>query len=68
MVAIVHELIDNFIERGECDKDTEVHGVKIPKDALVMLRYHAGNRDPELFDQPDAIDINRDNANDHIAF
>lgn len=68
MVAIVHELIDNFIERGECDKDTEVHGVKIPKDALVMLRYHAGNRDPELFDQPDAIDINRGNANDHIAF
>jgi cytochrome P450 len=49
-------------------KDSEVHGVKIPKDALVMLRYHAGNRDPELFDQPNAIDIDRSNADDHIAF
>jgi cytochrome P450 len=49
-------------------QDTEVHGVKIPKDALVMLRYHAGNRDPQLFEHPDAIDINRSNADDHIAF
>ena len=49
-------------------KDSEVHGVKIPRDALVMLRYHAGNRDAGLFDQPNAIDINRSNADDHIAF
>jgi cytochrome P450 len=49
-------------------KDSEVHGVKIPRDALVMLRYHAANRDAELFEEPDAIDINRGNAGDHIAF
>ena len=49
-------------------KDSEVHGVKIPKDSLLMLRYHAANRDRELFDEPNDIDIERSNADDHIAF
>ncbi|CAH0992566.1 Vitamin D(3) 25-hydroxylase [Sinobacterium norvegicum] len=49
-------------------KDSEIHGVKVPKDSLLMLRYHAANRDQELFDTPDSIDIDRDNAGDHIAF
>ena len=49
-------------------KDSEVHGVKIPKDSLLMLRYHAANRDRELFDEPNDIDIDRSNADDHIAF
>jgi cytochrome P450 len=49
-------------------KDTEFQGVKIPKDSLVMLRYHAANRDRELFEHPNDIDIDRDNAGDHIAF
>lgn len=49
-------------------KDSEVHGVKIPKDSLLMLRYHAANRDRELFDDPNNIDIDRGNASDHIAF
>ncbi|MEZ5573933.1 MAG: cytochrome P450 [Halioglobus sp.] len=49
-------------------KDSEVHGVKIPKDSLLMLRYHAANRDRAVFEHPNDIDINRDNADDHIAF
>ncbi len=49
-------------------KDSEFHGVKIPKDSLVMLRYHAANRDRQLFDDPNDIHIDRDNADDHIAF
>lgn len=49
-------------------KDSEVQGVKIPKDSLLMLRYHAANRDRTLFEQPNDIDIERSNANDHIAF
>jgi cytochrome P450 len=49
-------------------KDSEFHGVKIPKDSLVMLRYHAANRDRELFDDPNDIHIDRKNADDHIAF
>lgn len=49
-------------------KDSEVHGVKIPKDSLLMLRYHAANRDRALFEHPNEIDIDRPNADDHIAF
>ncbi|MCB1688420.1 MAG: cytochrome P450 [Halioglobus sp.] len=49
-------------------KDSEIHGVPIPKDSLLMLRYHAANRDRQLFDHPNAIDIDRSNADDHIAF
>ena len=49
-------------------KDSEIHGVLIPKGSLLMLRYHAANRDRELFDQPNDIDIDRANAGDHIAF
>jgi len=49
-------------------KDSEVHGVKIPKDSLLMLRYHAANRDRELFEHPNDINIERENADDHIAF
>ncbi|MCR9104381.1 MAG: cytochrome P450 [Gammaproteobacteria bacterium] len=49
-------------------KDTEFHGVRIPADSLVMLRYHAANRDAALFANPNAIEIHRQNADDHIAF
>lgn len=49
-------------------KDAELHGVKIPKDSLLMLRYHAANRDRALFQEPNDIDIERCNADDHIAF
>lgn len=49
-------------------KDSEIDGVHIPKDSLLMLRYHAANRDRELFEHPNAIDIDRGNAGDHIAF
>ncbi|MGI9284519.1 MAG: cytochrome P450 [Pseudomonadales bacterium] len=49
-------------------KDSEVHGVKIPEGSLLMLRYHAANRDRALFETPNRIDISRENADDHIAF
>jgi cytochrome P450 len=49
-------------------KDSEIHGVKIPAGSLLMLRYHAANRDGELFEQPNEIDVARGNADDHIAF
>ena len=49
-------------------RDTEIRGVAIPKDSLVMLRYAAGNRDERVFDEPEAMDVCRHNANDHLAF
>ena len=49
-------------------KDCNIDGVKIPADSLLMLRYHAANRDRALFEHPNSIDIARANADDHIAF
>lgn len=49
-------------------EDSEVHGVKIPKDSLIMLRYHAANRDRAVFEDPNSINICRHNAGEHLAF
>lgn len=49
-------------------EDSEIHGVKIPRDSLLMLRYHAANRDRKYFEHPNNLEIGRDNADDHIAF
>jgi cytochrome P450 len=48
--------------------DTQFNGVQLPAESLVMLRYHAANRDAEVFDEPDQFDICRANADDHLAF
>jgi cytochrome P450 len=49
-------------------KDTEIQGVSIPKDSLLMLRYSSANRDERVFDDPERMDVCRKNADDHIAF
>ncbi len=48
--------------------DVVVSGVRIPKGAQVDLRYAAGNRDPDVFDNPDQIDLERRNAGAHLGF
>jgi len=48
--------------------DVVIHGVKIPKGAQVDLRYASGNRDPEQFENPDRIDLERKNAGSHLGF
>ena len=49
-------------------KDSVIHGINIPKDSLLMLRYHAANRDADWFDNPNELEIDRKNSGDHIAF
>lgn len=49
-------------------KDIELHGVTIPKGAWVTLRSAAANRDPRQFPCPEAIDLTRRNAAQHLAF
>jgi cytochrome P450 len=49
-------------------KDSELHGVRIPKGSMVHLRFAAANRDPEQFADPDRLDLHRPNPGAHLAF
>ena len=48
--------------------ETEIQGVKIPKDAILMMRYAAGNRDERRFECPEDIRLDRSGGNQHLAF
>lgn len=48
--------------------DADLAETTIPAGSSVMARYAAANRDAEVFDNPDDFDIERDNANQHVAF
>jgi cytochrome P450 len=54
--------------RRKALKDGEIGGVKIPAGAEVLLVMGSANRDEAVFDQPDAFDIGRENARNHLAF
>ena len=49
-------------------EDTELAGQKIAKDEKVVLWFGAANRDPDIFENPDAFNILRPNAAKHLAF
>ena len=49
-------------------EDAEVAGVTIPKGSMVQVRFAAANRDPEVFPDPDRLDLHRKNAGAHMAF
>lgn len=48
--------------------DAEVAGVTIPKGGKILMVTASANHDPRHFDHPDALDIWRDNAADHLTF
>jgi cytochrome P450 len=47
--------------RRRAEADTEVAGVRVPKDAQVLLDFAAGNRDPDVFG-PTANDFDPDRS------
>ncbi|WP_433800810.1 cytochrome P450 [Actinomycetospora sp. CA-084318] len=49
-------------------RDTSVAGQEIPAGSLVVTVLAAANRDPDVFTDPDAFDVGRANARDHVAF
>jgi cytochrome P450 len=49
-------------------RDTELGGVPLKAGSMLMLRFAAANRDPARFENPDMFDVERKNANSHIAF
>jgi cytochrome P450 len=48
-------------------QDTEIDGVAMPQGTLITLCIGAANRDPEIFPQPERLDIARA-PNRHLAF
>jgi cytochrome P450 len=48
--------------------DTELGGKQIKAGDKVCMWYVSGNRDPEMFEDPDAFVIDRKNARSHISF
>jgi cytochrome P450 len=48
--------------------DTELNGVPIKKNDLILVRYGSGNRDATKFDDPHTFDMTRANAKEHLAF
>lgn len=48
-------------------EDVEIDGHTVEAGSLVLLNIGAANRDPEIFAEPDRLDIHRD-PNPHLAF
>jgi cytochrome P450 len=49
-------------------RDTELGGVAIPAGATLVLAWPAANRDPNVFDHPDEVDLDRPNPRQHVGF
>jgi fatty acid omega-hydroxylase len=48
-------------------EDIEIAGTTIPKGARIFLVYGSANRDPERFENPDELDLERAD-NEHLGF
>ena len=49
-------------------EDTDVGGVSIPKGGKLLIVNSSANHDERYFEDPDSIDIFRDNASEHLSF
>jgi len=47
--------------------DVEISGVRIPRGSILRLILAAANRDPDVFDQPDTLDLRRTPC-PHLSF
>ncbi|MFT4562374.1 MAG: cytochrome P450 [Gammaproteobacteria bacterium] len=47
---------------------TEICGVAIPKDSIVLPIYGSANRDETIFARPDQLDVTRTDLRQHMAF
>jgi cytochrome P450 len=54
--------------RRQTTEATTIAEVPIPAHARLLLLLGSGNRDPEVFPDPDRFDIRRSNAKEHLAF
>jgi cytochrome P450 len=49
-------------------RETELGGTALPAGAPLLLLFGSGNRDESIFADPDAVDLDRPNSRDHLAF
>jgi cytochrome P450 len=49
-------------------QDEEFQGVKVPKGSILHMRWAAGNRDPDEWERPNEVDLERKGATRHLAF
>ncbi|RME66581.1 MAG: cytochrome P450 [Alphaproteobacteria bacterium] len=54
--------------RRIANREAEVNGVAIPKDGQILLLLGSANRDPDMFEEPEAFDIARKTAGRHLSF
>lgn len=54
--------------RREATENIQINGVDIAKGDKLFLVMAAANRDPEQFENPEELDILRDNASEHLSF
>ena len=71
--AAVEELIRwdpplQLFERWVLEDGVELAGQPVPRGAKVALLFGSANRDPRVFVEPDAFDVGRANAAEHIGF
>jgi len=57
-----------FTRRRLALEDVIIGNVKIAKGGKILLSLGSGNRDEEVFDDPEAVQINRLNASRHLTF
>jgi len=74
--SLMRGAVDEFIRmvspviymRRTATRDVEIGGQMIGEGEKVVMYYGAANRDPAVFENPDTLDIQRPNADKHIAF
>ncbi|WP_433798252.1 cytochrome P450 [Actinomycetospora sp. CA-084318] len=49
-------------------RDTELGGTPLPAGTPLLLLFGSGNRDETVFPDPDAVDLDRPNVREHLAF
>ncbi len=54
--------------RRTANNDCELKGKQIKKGDQILMWYVSGNRDPDVFDNADDLDIERANVRQHLSF
>ncbi|TNC25168.1 cytochrome P450 [Amycolatopsis alkalitolerans] len=49
-------------------REVELGGTVLPQGSVLLLLFGSANRDETVFGDPDAVDLDRPNAHDHVAF